>query len=78
MIRILDCVNLTSYQLTAFPNVLGHPTQEVAGQALAQVSQTVPLFCHAYITGFLCGLFAPECGPDSEPIPPCRSFCQGS
>ena len=78
VIRIPECANFTPYDHTAFPNVLGHPTQEIAGQALAHVGQTMSLVCHAYVTSFLCGLFAPECGPGSRPIPPCRSFCQGS
>ncbi|KAK7500859.1 hypothetical protein BaRGS_00007739 [Batillaria attramentaria] len=76
VVRIMECANMTSYQYTAFPNILGHPTQEIAGQALGEVGHTMSLMCHGYLNAFLCGLYAPECGADSKPIPPCRSFCE--
>ncbi|PVD38673.1 hypothetical protein C0Q70_01292 [Pomacea canaliculata] len=76
MVRIFECINVTDYQLTVFPNILGHPTQEIASHALLQVTKVFSTACHGYTFKFLCGLLAPECGPHHRPIPPCRSFCE--
>ncbi|XP_076459153.1 atrial natriuretic peptide-converting enzyme-like [Babylonia areolata] len=75
-IRIAECANLSAFRYTAFPNILGHKSQEQATVALGDLSQTLGRVCHGSVSVFLCALLTPQCGPGSRPLPPCRSFCE--
>lgn len=34
--------------------------------------------CHDQLHYLMCAIIVPKCGADNEPVPPCRSFCQGT
>nr|XP_061810753.1 atrial natriuretic peptide-converting enzyme-like [Nerophis lumbriciformis] len=72
------CMNLP-YNLTRFPNFLGHVSQRESSvswesslfPALVQTS------CYQYLMFYACTLLVPKCDPVSlSTVPPCRSLCR--
>ncbi|CAL1527987.1 unnamed protein product [Lymnaea stagnalis] len=76
-ITIASCVNITSYSKTSFPNVVGHRSPAEVEIAIKHKYYSViqPFFCYPLAPDFYCSVFAPECGSDGKPIPPCREYC---
>ncbi|KAL8616871.1 hypothetical protein ACOMHN_041790 [Nucella lapillus] len=75
-IRIAECANLSAYHSIAFPNPLGHTTQDQAALALGPISAAMEPVCQGTVSVFLCALLLPQCGHAAMPLPPCRAFCQ--
>ena len=67
------CQNL-EYNLTIFPNVLKHESQE---EAAMEVHQFFPLVqqCSPDFAFFICAVYAPVCTILETPVLPCRSLC---
>ncbi|XP_061566492.1 atrial natriuretic peptide-converting enzyme [Cololabis saira] len=74
------CMNLP-YNLTSFPNFLGHQSQRESS-----VSWEASLFpalvqtgCYQYLMFYACTLLVPRCDPLSmAKVPPCRSLCRNA
>ncbi|XP_068612148.1 LOW QUALITY PROTEIN: atrial natriuretic peptide-converting enzyme [Brachionichthys hirsutus] len=72
------CMNLP-YNLTSFPNYLGHLSQRESS-----VSWEASLFpalvqtgCYQYLMFYACSLLVPRCDPVTlRRVPPCRSLCR--
>ena len=61
-ISIPLCRQLTHYNTTQFPNLLGHRRQEEAGIEVHQFYPLVRVQCSAALQELLCRVYAPECG----------------
>ena len=62
------------YNMTQFPNILGHETQTDAGIDIQTYHPLVKINCSPSLRLFLCSLYLPVCS--AGPIkPPCRSLC---
>ena len=72
-IHMNECVNVTSWTLTAFPNILGHTS---ATQALAEANKYAELFYGPCAKDFWCTIWNPKCSKGGAQ-PPCRSYCRG-
>lgn len=74
------CMNLP-YNLTRFPNFLGHHSQRESA-----VSWEASLFpalvqtgCYPFLMFYACTLLVPQCDPRTlERVPPCRSMCHSA
>uniref|UniRef100_A0A8C2ZVD4 Corin, serine peptidase n=1 Tax=Cyclopterus lumpus TaxID=8103 RepID=A0A8C2ZVD4_CYCLU len=74
------CMNLP-YNLTSYPNYLGHLSQRESS-----VSWEASLFpalvqtgCYQYLMFYACTLLVPKCDPVSlQRVPPCRSLCRSA
>uniref|UniRef100_A0A673BQ75 Corin, serine peptidase n=1 Tax=Sphaeramia orbicularis TaxID=375764 RepID=A0A673BQ75_9TELE len=74
------CMNLP-YNLTSFPNHLGHLSQRESS-----VSWEASLFpalvqtgCYQYLMFYACTLLVPKCDPLTlQRVPPCRSLCRNA
>jgi len=64
-----------SYNQTAYPNLLGHTTQEDAGLEMHQLYPLVKVECSPHLKSFLCSVYIPEC-VDGGLRPPCRATCE--
>ncbi|CAB3408841.1 unnamed protein product [Caenorhabditis bovis] len=73
-ITIPMCKNL-DYNMTVFPNLLGHQTQTEAHPAITQFSPLIKVKCSEDIRLFLCTVYAPVCTVLDKPIQPCRELC---
>lgn len=58
--------------MTLFPNILNHRTQEEAALEVHQFFPLVKVGCSPYLAQFLCSVYAPPC---EEPRQPCRELC---
>ncbi|XP_077597774.1 atrial natriuretic peptide-converting enzyme [Stigmatopora nigra] len=72
------CVNLP-YNLTRFPNFLGHVSQRES--AVSWESSLFPALvqtgCYQYLMFYACTLLVPKCDPVGPgTVPPCRSLCR--
>ncbi|TRY60286.1 hypothetical protein DNTS_009657, partial [Danionella cerebrum] len=70
-----------SYNLTKFPNFLGHTSQGEASRSWASslFPALVQTHCAHTLMFFACTLLAPKCDPHThERVPPCRSLCSSS
>ncbi|CAH8652114.1 unnamed protein product [Schistosoma rodhaini] len=74
-IRIKACQDLP-YNITIFPNDMGHATQDDAAQEIGQYTPLVRTTCSSSLKLFLCSLFFPVCTGMKKPLPPCRSLCE--
>lgn len=74
-IRIQACKNL-AYDITIFPNDMGHATQEDASHEISQYTPLVRIRCSSSLKLFLCALYFPVCTAIKKPLPPCRSLCE--
>ena len=66
------------YNMTAFPNLLGHLKQAEAGLEVRQFVPLVRANCSRDLPFFLCSLYAPPCTVLESPLPPCRSLCESA
>lgn len=67
------------YNVTRFPNVLGHETQREASVEIQQFSPLVAANCSTELRQFLCSLYAPICVPMGgklQLLKPCRHNCK--
>ena len=58
--------------MTRYPNILSHRTQEEAALEVYQFFPLVKVGCSPYLAQFLCSIYAPPC---KEPRQPCRELC---
>lgn len=58
--------------MTLFPNILNHRTQEEAALEVHQFFPLVKVGCSPYLAQLLCSVYAPPC---EEPRQPCRELC---
>lgn len=67
-----NCVNVSSWETTTFPNILGHrsPAEVAAAEAAHE-----ELFLVSCGKDFWCAVFNPKC-KNNKPLPPCRSYCK--
>ncbi|CAI4227680.1 unnamed protein product [Auanema sp. JU1783] len=77
-----NCVPITipmcsdiAYNMTVYPNLLNHQSQEEAGNAISQFNALVKVKCSEDIKLFLCTVYAPVCTVLEKPIQPCRDLC---
>ncbi|CAD5210879.1 unnamed protein product [Bursaphelenchus xylophilus] len=71
----MDLCNDIQYNMTIFPNLLKHQTQDEANSEIKSYEMLVKVKCSPDFKFFLCTLFAPVCTMLDEPIPPCRHLC---
>ena len=71
------CIGLP-YNLTIFPNMLKHRTQEEAALEVHQFFPLVKVGCSKYLAFFLCSVYAPICTIMGTPVPPCRELCDSA
>ena len=65
------------YNMTAFPNSLGHSTQQEAEEDMRFTFQAVvPLGCPAAFFQFMCLLFMPPCESTGVTTIPCKELCE--
>ncbi|XP_028998765.2 atrial natriuretic peptide-converting enzyme isoform X2 [Betta splendens] len=74
------CMNLP-YNLTIFPNYLGHQSQRES--SVSWESSLFPALvqtgCYQYLMFYACTLLVPKCDPLSlQRVPPCRSLCRSA
>uniref|UniRef100_A0A8C4X475 Corin, serine peptidase n=1 Tax=Erpetoichthys calabaricus TaxID=27687 RepID=A0A8C4X475_ERPCA len=74
------CLNLP-YNLTSYPNYLGHQTQKDA--SISWESSLFPALvqtnCYKYLMFFACTVLVPKCDLDThQRVPPCRTLCKNS
>nr|XP_020444107.1 atrial natriuretic peptide-converting enzyme [Monopterus albus] len=72
------CMNLP-YNLTRYPNYLGHQSQRES--SVSWESSLFPALvqtgCYQYLMFYACTLLVPKCDPVSlQRVPPCRSLCR--
>ena len=60
------------HNMTRYPNILNHRTQEEAALEVHQFFPFVKVGCSSYLAQFLCSIYAPPC---KEPRQPCRELC---
>ncbi|XP_078670157.1 uncharacterized protein LOC144910683 isoform X23 [Branchiostoma floridae x Branchiostoma belcheri] len=78
-INIGMCRNVVPYNTTAFPNLLGHVSQQSFLTDQDSVSVITALMnsgCHPDVEFAVCSALVPNC-IDSVQRPPCRDFCDG-
>ncbi|CAI5438267.1 unnamed protein product [Caenorhabditis angaria] len=73
-ITIPMCKTL-DYNMTVFPNLLGHTSQTEANPAISQFNPLIKVKCSEDIRLFLCTVYAPVCTVLEKPIQPCRDLC---
>ncbi|KAI6239455.1 hypothetical protein M3Y99_00580500 [Aphelenchoides fujianensis] len=71
----MDACTEIPYNMTIFPNLLQHASQEDANAEIQQYAMLLRARCSPYFKFFLCSLFAPVCTVLDKPIPPCRHLC---
>lgn len=65
------------YNMTKFPNVLNHESQDEAGLEVHQFRPLIEIKCSQDLKFFLCSVYSPICTENSlTPIPACRSVCE--
>ncbi|XP_050391621.2 atrial natriuretic peptide-converting enzyme [Patella vulgata] len=74
-IRLPRCVNKTDYTYTAFPNLMGHVSQDHAHAVIDRYEALFRKTCYGYSTDFWCNVFVPPC-VHGKPLPPCKKYCQ--
>ena len=75
-IRIELCRGI-GYNLTSFPNLIGHELQTDAEFTLQTFSPLIQYGCSTQLKFFLCSTYTPMCTTKvQEPIGPCRSLCE--
>ena len=76
---ICNFLRAQGYNLTQFPNIHGHRTQEIAIQDLNGFLPLIKTKCAEELLLFVCSTYLPLCIPNSEEIlRPCRSLCLNS
>ncbi|XP_058480534.1 atrial natriuretic peptide-converting enzyme isoform X2 [Solea solea] len=74
------CMNLP-YNLTSFPNYLGHQSQRES--SVSWESSLFPALvqtgCYQFLMFYACTLLVPKCDPVTlQRVPPCRSLCRNA
>ncbi|XP_019383593.1 PREDICTED: frizzled-6 [Gavialis gangeticus] len=69
------CTAMT-YNMTFFPNLLGHYDQDTAAVRMEPFLPLVNLHCSPNVHTFLCKAFVPACVEPVHVIQPCRSLCE--
>ncbi|KYO29351.1 frizzled-6 [Alligator mississippiensis] len=69
------CTAMT-YNMTFFPNLLGHYDQDTAAVRMEPFLPLVNLHCSPNVHTFLCRAFVPACVEPVHVIHPCRSLCE--
>ncbi|KAM6908896.1 atrial natriuretic peptide-converting enzyme [Xenentodon cancila] len=74
------CMNLP-YNLTSYPNYLGHQSQRES--SVSWESSLFPALvqtgCYQYLMFYACTLLVPKCDPVSlQRVPPCRLLCRNA
>lgn len=64
------------YNLTSYPNAVGHNGPKEVYRDLVAYRQLVDSECYPLAAEFVCQLLQPEC-VDDEMLLPCRDFCEG-
>ncbi|XP_078488908.1 frizzled receptor isoform X1 [Ciona intestinalis] len=64
------------YNVTIFPNILGHQDQSEAGLQLNQFYPLVKVGCSPTLQLFLCSVYTPICSTYNRAFPPCRHMCE--
>uniref|UniRef100_A0A1I7Y792 Frizzled-4 n=1 Tax=Steinernema glaseri TaxID=37863 RepID=A0A1I7Y792_9BILA len=73
-IKTTMCMDIP-YNMTTYPNTLGHTKQEDVGMELNQYMPLVKVQCSEDLKFFLCTVYTPVCTQMQDPIPPCRHLC---
>ncbi|XP_076246920.1 atrial natriuretic peptide-converting enzyme [Calliopsis andreniformis] len=63
------------YNFTVFPNFIGNFGQREAQHELELYISVIDVRCYELAALFLCSVFVPKCGPEGQPVQPCRSLC---
>jgi frizzled protein 5/8 len=65
------------YNLTSFPNAMGHQSQDDAALEIHQFWPLVKVNCSPDLKFFLCSIYTPLCLEEyTRPFPVCRSVCE--
>lgn len=78
-ISVPFCRRVLPYNLTRFPNLLGHQNQVVANRTIQHYGPLVQLAnCSKHAVFFLCSYLLPICLPgiEEDVIKPCRALCK--
>ncbi|XP_004541674.1 frizzled-6 isoform X1 [Maylandia zebra] len=73
-IRVHRCLE-TSYNMTFFPNMMGHYDQDIAYNRMQPFMPLINLKCSPDVHHFLCQVFIPACTEENKVIHPCREQC---
>ncbi|XP_078383285.1 uncharacterized protein LOC144665877 [Oculina patagonica] len=73
-ITIPRCQNMP-YNLTQFPNLLNHRTEDQALMVAKNFEALAGRRCSPLFGLFLCSVLAPPCHKSQMPIPPCKELC---
>ncbi|XP_076362164.1 atrial natriuretic peptide-converting enzyme-like isoform X2 [Tachypleus tridentatus] len=71
----MDFCNILSYNVTSYPNLVGHGDVYELEEDLVTYRQIVDFECYALAHEFVCQILQPECQND-EIISPCINFCE--
>ena len=66
------------YNTTIMPNLLGHLSQEEAGEQAHRFFPLVKYNCSVDLQAFLCSVYAPACPALPRPVPPCAHTCRSA
>lgn len=69
------CMKMT-YNMTFFPNLMGHYDQNTAAVEMKHFLPLANLECSPNVETFLCKAFVPTCTEQTQVAPPCRKFCE--
>ena len=69
------CRNV-GYNLTFFPNHLGHQTQNDAMWDIMPYFSNTKSLCSPLLTHLICAMHIPPCSPTHRTLQPCRSLCE--
>ena len=75
MLSIPLCQRNVPYNMTQFPNLFRHNTQEEAALEVHQFFPLVKVNCSPDLSFFLCSLYTPLCSALDTPPLPCRELC---
>ncbi|EAW91870.1 frizzled homolog 6 (Drosophila), isoform CRA_c, partial [Homo sapiens] len=65
-----------AYNMTFFPNLMGHYDQSIAAVEMEHFLPLANLECSPNIETFLCKAFVPTCIEQIHVVPPCRKLCE--
>nr|KAF6426322.1 frizzled class receptor 6 [Molossus molossus] len=65
-----------AYNMTFFPNLMGHYDQNIAAVEMELFLPLANLECSPNVETFLCKAFVPTCTEQINVVPPCRKFCE--
>ncbi|XP_053571240.1 frizzled-6 [Bombina bombina] len=74
-ITVPKCMGM-SYNMTFFPNLMGHYDQDIAALRMKPFLPLLNLNCSPDVHSFLCRAFVPACTEPEHVLLPCRSLCQ--